>query len=95
MEEYATLTDLKKFLSLGQIDNFDGKLDIILVGVNAKVAEYTDGAQKDSTLRLAACLWAESIWRQEEAKEGIPSSIERILNQYIDEDEGEIVVELI
>ncbi|AZR72527.1 hypothetical protein BBF96_03495 [Anoxybacter fermentans] len=60
MPEYATLQTVKDYLSIPQdFTQFDGKLNIILAGVNSRIENLTNQTESNPDLTLAACKWTE------------------------------------
>lgn len=110
MVEYAILDDVKSYLGIN-IASFDGKLKLILDGINQEIEDYTGELVTDSRLKLAACKWCEYHWNKTTgtktegdhdyslsfAEDVIPLEVKQILDRYVDEDDepGGIEVELI
>lgn len=94
---YAQLSDVKSYLGLSQIDQFDTKLQAILDGVNMDIETYTGEKETDARLKLAAMMWCEFIWENPETDDTIPPRVKAILDKYVDgkDDPGGITVELI
>jgi len=99
---YITLAEAKSYIAfLDSNDNsFDSKLNIIINGVNAKIAKGTNAAPRDDELHLLACEWVEwkfsSIAGAKEQKEddvtvkydldddGVPKRFKAIMASYVE-----------
>lgn len=58
--EFATLKEVKSYLSIPEaFTNHDGKLSIVLGGVNSQLSEDTVCTTTDSVMRAAACMLCE------------------------------------
>lgn len=81
---FAALADVKDFLGLTHIDQFDNKLQIILAGVNDSIQDYVGTEKPDDRLKLAACMWIDAIWAGEVTDSDMPVAVKRILDRYVD-----------
>jgi hypothetical protein len=97
MVAYATLTEVKSFLGMQNISQFDDRLSIILNGVAADITDYVGEEPADDKLKLATCLWVEGIWTGKTDQDTMPPSAKRILDRYVDEgdDVGGIGVDIV
>ncbi|WP_027339940.1 hypothetical protein [Halonatronum saccharophilum] len=105
MPKYIDLEFAKTYLNYINTDSFEGKLQIIIDGVNQKIAKGTDNSEPDAELKLLAAQWVEYQWskipgagKQKENdisidyalnEDGIPIDFAKVMESYLDEEEIE------
>lgn len=60
MAKYAELSDVKSYLQIPEdVTVLDGKLNLLLDGINDEIAKDTGNKAPNNQLKLGACLWIE------------------------------------
>ena len=62
MVEYITLEDVKAYLGLSDVSQYDSKLQTITDGVNYDVSDFMSDAPSDSRIVLACLRLSEHYW---------------------------------